>query len=46
MLWMLAATANLASNRMSFLRISAQQPECEALRRATTLEPTVVAEVL
>src|SRR5262249_2835511 len=41
-----AALTNLASNLKTFLRIAAQQPEVEALSRAMTSEPAVLAEVL
>lgn len=41
-----AALTNLASNLKTFLRIAAQQSEVEALSRALTQEPAVLAEVL
>src|ERR1043165_992305 len=41
-----AALTNLASNLKTFVRIAPEQPEGEALSRAMTSEPTVVAEVL
>ena len=41
-----AALTNLASNLKTFLRITAQQPEVEAISRAMTNEPAVISEVL
>jgi hypothetical protein len=40
-----AALTNLASNLKTFLRIAAQQPEVDALSRATATEPAVMSGV-